>query len=228
VAAGGAQVIVMPEKLGVMVEGKSDESDALLQTLADRTRSTIVVGVVDVSGPMEYNQARVYRPGTSVLTYNKQHMLPPFESRFVVGRSITRWPQGSATWGVAICKDMDFTQPSREYGNAGTGLILVPAWDFDLDRVGHGHIALMRAVESGISIVRAAKQGYLTVADNRGRVLAETQSDSAPFAALVADVPVSHDWTFYLLAGDWFGRVSVVMAILSCIQLSRLRKSAPM
>jgi apolipoprotein N-acyltransferase len=29
---------------------------------------------------------------------------------------------------------MDFTPLSRQYGEAGTGLMLVPAWDFVLDR----------------------------------------------------------------------------------------------
>ena len=63
------------------------------------------------------------------------------------------------------------------------------AQDFNLDRAWHGHIAIMRAVEDGFGLVRAAKNGYLTVVDNRGRVLAERRSDSASFATLLADVP---------------------------------------
>lgn len=81
------------------------------------------------------------------------------------------------------------TPLSREYGLAGVGVMLVPAWDFTLDRLWRGHMAVMRGVESGFSVVRAAKQGYLTVSDSRGRILAEATSDSAPFATLVADVP---------------------------------------
>ena len=81
---------------------------------------------------------------------------------------------------TGICKDMDFTLLSRRYGEAGAGLMLVPAWDFNLDRSWHGHIAIMRGVEDGFSIVRAAKNGYLTVSDNRGRILAQTRSDSLP------------------------------------------------
>src|SRR5208282_946943 len=117
-----------------------------------------------------------------VLRYNKHHLLPPFESRFDPGRSTLTMPEPKGAWGVAICKDMDFTQLSRQYGESGAGLMLVPAWDFVLDRISHGHIAIMRGVESGFSIARAARGGYLTVTDNRGRVLAETQSGSAPFA----------------------------------------------
>ena len=51
-------------------------------------------------------------------------------------------------------------------------LLLVPAWDFDVDGWLHGRMAILRGVESGFSIVRAPKQGILTVTDDRGRVLA--------------------------------------------------------
>jgi apolipoprotein N-acyltransferase len=121
---------------------------------------------------------------------------------------------------------MDFTPLSRQYGEAGTSLLLVPAWDFVLDRWQHGHISIMRGVEDGFSIARAAKQGYLTVSDDRGRILAETQSDSAPFATLVADVPVVHDTTLYLLWGDWFAWLVLATFVFTLVQLYRLRKNS--
>ena len=36
---------------------------------------------------------------------------------------------------------------------------------------------LMRGVEGAFSIVRAAKNGFLTVSDNRGRIVGEVRSD---------------------------------------------------
>ncbi len=71
-----------------------------------------------------------------MLTYDKHHMLPPFESSLKPGTTLTLLPKTSETWGVPICKDMDFTPLSRQYGQAGVGLMLVPAWDFNLDRGG--------------------------------------------------------------------------------------------
>ena len=225
VAARGAQVIVLPEKLGVAVDPDTKETDALFQSLADKTKSKIVVGLIRVSPPEKYNEARVYAPGATLQSYDKHHMLPPFESKLKPGTSLTILPEPSGTWGVAICKDMDFTALSRQYGAAGTGLMLVPAWDFVLDRWEHGHIAVMRGVEGGFSIARAAKQGYLTVSDDRGRILAETQSDSAPFAALLADVPVGHHATLYLLLGDWFAWLVLATLVLTLVQLCRSGKN---
>jgi len=208
-AARGAQVIVLPEKLAAIVDPDTKSSDAIFQSLADKIKATIVVGVVYVALPTKYNEARVYAPGAPMLRYDKHHMLPPFESNLQPGTTLTLMPGRSQTWGVAICKDMDFTQLSREYGEAGAGLMLAPAWDFNVDRGWHGHIAVMRGVESGFSVVRAARNGYLTVSDNRGKILAETRSDSAPFAALMAQAPAIHDRTLYVLFGDWFAWLSI-------------------
>ena len=225
--AQGAQIIVLPEKLGVAVTPNptaSGTSDAVFQTLADKTGATIVVGLVRVSSPLKYNEARVYTPNAPLLSYDKHHLLPPFESNLTPGDHLTLIHKPSATWGVAICKDMDFTGLSRKYGEAGAGLMLVPAWDFNMDRTWHGHIAVMRGVEDGFSIVRAAKDGYLTVTDDRGRILAETRSDSAPFATLITEVPVVHDRTQYLLLGNWFAWLSLAILGFSVVRLLLLRR----
>ncbi|MES2219335.1 MAG: nitrilase-related carbon-nitrogen hydrolase, partial [Acidobacteriota bacterium] len=203
-ARQGAMVIVLPEKLGTVTGPGSVPTDAMFQSIADKTGATIVVGLVDVASPVEYNQARVYGPTAAMSLYNKHHMLPPMESRFTRGTTLTLLQRPWGTWGVAICKDMDFSAPSRLYGQAGVGLMLVPGWDFNIDRGWHGHIAIMRGVESGFSIAHAAKNGFLTLSDNRGRILAQTRSDSAPFATLIAKVPVAHAWTLYVRWGDWF------------------------
>jgi apolipoprotein N-acyltransferase len=160
-----------------------------------------------------------------VRTYDKEHMLAPFESKLTPGTSLTLLSEPTGPWGVAICKDMDFTGLSRQYGAAGAGVMLVPAWDFDLDRWAHGHIAVMRGVEDGFAIARAAKQGYLTVSDDRGRILAEARSDAAPFSTLVAELPVAHDTTLYRRWGDWFAW-TMLMALLGTLAALFIRSRA--
>jgi apolipoprotein N-acyltransferase len=221
-AAQGAEIIVLPEKLGVVVERKSAATDALFQSLADKTGAEIVVGLVFVKSPFAYNQARAYTPHAPVESYNKHHLLPPFESQLKPGATLTFLPATQEKLGVAICKDLDFTPLSRQYGEAGTGLILAPAWDFTVDRVWHGHIAIMRGVEDGFSIARAAKLGFLTVSDDRGRVLAETRSNTAPFATLIADVPATHETTLYLLLGDWFAWLTLAIFAFALLRLVQL------
>jgi apolipoprotein N-acyltransferase len=225
-ATDGAQAIVMPEKLGVTLEGKAAGTDAVLQSVAAKTGATIVAGVVHVDAPLKYNEARIYVPGSVVQRYDKEHMLPPFESNLKPGTTLTVLPRPQQKWGVAICKDMDFASPARLYGGAGAGLMLVPGWDFVVDGSWHGHIAVMRGVEDGFSIARAAKNGFLTVSDDRGRIVGEVSSSSAPFATLLVDVPAAHSWTVYQLLGDWFAWLAIALLVFVMMQMVRLRGHA--
>lgn len=220
-ASKGAQVIVLPEHLGEVVDPNTAGIDAIFQSAANKTKATIVVGLAHVSPHVSYNQARVYEPEMQVLSYNKHHLLPPFESEFTPGTASATLTGPQGMWGVEICKDMDFTQLSRQYGREDAGLMLVPAWDFTLDRLYHGHMAIMRGVESGFGMARAARRGYLTVSDNRGRILAETQSNSAPFATLLANVPAVHDNTVYQILGDWFAWLTLATLAFTLIRLTR-------
>jgi apolipoprotein N-acyltransferase len=231
-AKEGAAIVVLPEKAAVVVDPDTTRVDQEFQSLADENQVRVVVGVLRVApagaghpAALKYNEARIYTPGERVQSYDKEHMLPPFESNLTPGTSLTVLHPGAAhgAWGVAICKDMDFTQLSRRYGEAGAGLMLVPGWDFFLDWISHGHMAIMRGVESGFGVVRAAKGGSLYVSDNRGRIAAEIKSDAVPFTALLASVPDTHDQTLFLRLGDWFAWVACAVLLLCLAQLVRLR-----
>jgi len=228
-AAEGADVVVLPEKLGVAVDPDTKAVDKELQSLAEQTHVRVVAGMIRVVPPsgngrakIKYNEARVYTPGAPVESYDKEHMLPPFETKLTPGTALTLLAAGGkGHWGVAICKDMDFTELGRRYGEAGAGLMLVPGWDFFRDWIQHGHMAIMRGVESGFSVVRSAKGGSLFVSDDRGRILMEVKSDAAPFATLLATVPQAHDKTLFLLLGDWFAWVALAILLFTLAQLAR-------
>lgn len=233
--ARGAQVVVMPENLAVIVDPNVGPADAIFQSIADRTSATLVVGMNHMTGAAHgmprYNEARIYTPGGAVRGYDKEHLLPPFENIFTPGSARVMFAApGQASghaWGVAICKDLDFTEPARGYGRAGVGLLMAPAWDFHVDAFWHGHIAVMRAVEDGFSLVRSARGGFMTVADDRGRIVAENASDSAPFATLLATVAVGHDRTLFQLWGDWFGWCAVVLLVAVLVRLVAKPLRAP-
>jgi apolipoprotein N-acyltransferase len=208
----GAKVIVMPEKIVFARDTDASMKSEILQSLADETGATIVAGELHSSADkLRYNRAEVYTPHAAVVSYDKEHLLPPFESDQTPGTAKLTLPRNGLQWGVAICKDMDFTSMSVAYAQLGTSLMLVPAWDFNQDRTWHGDMSIMRGVEGGFSIARAAKNGYLMVSDSRGRVIGRARSDSAPFATLIADVPVGHETTLFQLWRDWFAWVAVVL-----------------
>jgi apolipoprotein N-acyltransferase len=127
--------------------------------------------------------------------------------------------------GVAICKDMDFIHPALDYGRAGIDLLLDPAWDFIVDRTFHGHIAIMRGVEGGYAIAHAAKFGFLTVTDDRGRILGEVRTRPGEFASLLVNVPARHDRTVFDRWGSWFPWMAGVMLVGVVVRLASARRS---
>lgn len=210
-AAQGAQVIVIPEKIGRLSPADLPTADSILEQAARTSHVFILVGFQHMPN---LNEARLYSPqGTLVATYEKHHMLPAFESNLLPGTNRVTLDQPSGRWGIEICKDMDFPALSRQYARDGAGLLLVPAWDFVADGWLHGRMAILRGVEDGFSIARAPKQGILTVTDDRGHVLAEHVTGTAPFVTLVASVPVVNQPTFYDRGANWFPLLDFAAAL---------------
>jgi apolipoprotein N-acyltransferase len=92
--------------------------------------------------------------------------------------------------------------------------LLVPAWDFNLDRWLHARMAVLRAVENGFALARSARNGLLTLSDNRGRIIAETATVPGRFVWITGKVNVAHEQTFYMRTGDWFARLCVAMFVI--------------
>ena len=115
---------------------------------------------------------------------------------------------------------MDFPQLSRQYSRDGVALLIVPASDFVDDGWLHGRMAILRGIESGFSIARSAKLGVLTATDDRGRVLAESNTIGPSFATAVAEIPARHDTTLYSRFGNWFAWVCVALLFV-CLFGSR-------
>ena len=223
----GAQVIVLPEDLGPISPAVSRQAAQILSDAAKHSGAELVAGLRAGRTPPMLNEALVFSPtGTLEAMYEKHHLIPGLEGGIVVGTQISTLSSPSGVKGIEICKDMDFTDLTREYGARGVGLLLVPAFDFDVDRWLHGRMAVMRGVESGFSIARAARHGLLTITDNRGRVLAERPTSKAGFVVVTADVPVAHENTVYDQFGDWFAWLSVALLIASVVS-ALFRRAAP-
>jgi apolipoprotein N-acyltransferase len=229
-AARGARIVVLPE-MSVLVSGAlSDDADRLFEQTARQSGAQVLLGVLHQTPAGTFNEARLYSPsGTVRAVYRKHHLVPVAEGGTTPATGISVLDEPAGRLGLEICRDMDYPDPACLYGRSGVGLLLVPAWDFNLDRWWHGHMALMRGVEYGFSVVRSAKVGFLTVADDRGRVLAEASTaPTVPFTTLLADVPMRHDATLYLRFGDWFAWLNLALfCVLLALRLATRLPPAP-
>lgn len=208
-ADAGARIVLTPE-----TSFASDDAHLpAFAELANRRDLTVGIGVDSTSDPRaERNMLMVFRPGAmSPATYNKRHLLVGFEP-YVPGDSYTLL-EGTPRIGLAICKDMDFHDTGHAYAARHAQLLLVPASDFTVDGWLHSRMAIMRGVESGFAIARAAHSGRLTLSDDRGRVLAEASSEEHN-AELVGELPLRETHTLYAQWGDWFAWLDLAGLIM--------------
>lgn len=213
VAARGAQIVVLPEMMTLVYGSYSRQADQIFEETAHQANAHVLIDVLSSVSGETYNEARLYSPaGTLETFYRKQHPAYVLGENVTPAKDIAVSAQPEGMLGLAICSDLDYSEPARRYGRSNVGLLLVPAWDSYLSESWHGHMAIMRGVENGYSIVRSSKVGLLTVSDDRGRILAETSAaPNTPFTTMLATVPVRHDQTLYDVLGDWFGQLNLVL-----------------
>jgi apolipoprotein N-acyltransferase len=218
-ARQGAQVVVIPEASWVV----RDATIPTFAQLAHQHRMVLDIGIDSQGDPhAERNMAMVFQPDAAApLTYSKHHLIPGFEAKYTPGRE-QRMLDGQPRIGLAICKDMDFIDTGRAYAGLGAQLLLVPAWDFDVDGWLHSRMAIMRGVEHGFAVARVARSGRLTLSDDRGRVIAEATSEGAG-ARLIGDLPLRETRTLYSRWGDWFAWLALggLLALIALACLPR-------
>jgi apolipoprotein N-acyltransferase len=191
--------IVIPEK--IVLPGRA------FQGLSDRMGAGIVAGVdAPQGGGGRLNLATLTQPKSAPLTYSKQRMVPGLEAEYVPGNA----PLITGRIGIAICKDMDFPEVLRPYGQKDVKLMLVPAWDFVADARLHSRMAIVRGVENGFAVARSASQGLMTLSDAHGRIMAEQPAVNGP-ALLVDDLPTGRGHTLYSRIGDVFAQAMLAL-----------------
>jgi apolipoprotein N-acyltransferase len=220
VTPAGTQIVVLPEKIGRVSESSLLEVDALFSSIASGIPAAIDLGLVRKTPLGAFNSSRFYSPdGKLEANYDKHHLIRGVEPE-KPGHKRVLLDEPTGRWGLQICKDMDFPKLSREYATEGANLMLVPAWDFNVDRWLHARMAILRAVENGFALARSARNGLLTLSDNRGRILAEAATVSDRFVSITGKVNVAREETFYTRAGNWFAWLCVAtFVILLAFQL---------
>lgn len=227
-AAQGAQLVIIPEKIASMSDEGVSSADAILSQAARRNHIYLLYGVDHRIADKTFNQSRLFSPaGDRIASYDKHHLVPRMEDIDTPGSARVVKDLAFGRIGLTVCKDMDFPLLSRQYGQSDVALLLVPAWDFEVDRWLHDRMTVVRGIESGFSIARSAKQGILSVSDNRGRILAERTTDQLPFSSLVASVPVAHANTLYARFGDWFAWL-VLLALAALLLTLFQRRTVPL
>ena len=223
-AARGASVVVLPELTSVLTPEWRERALTPLSNSAREANTTIVAGFLESANNKLYNVALTFAPSQSISRYVKRHTLLPYDQS-VRGDRPGLLGGGRA---VAICKDMDFPTTIRRDARNDLRLMLVPADDFGADGWLHARMAILRGVENGFALARAARNGILTLSDDRGRVVASAVSGSTNIASLIGDVRLGSGATFYGRIGDAFAWACIALAaIVACVLVAVNRDVSP-
>ncbi len=224
----GARVIAFPELVGVLTPRWREQALAPFQSLAQESGALISIGFMEIDDDeLIHNVALTFQSDTQMARYVKRHTLMPLD-RSVRGTADGVLGNGMA---LAICKDLDFPATIRRDAQKNIRLMIVPAADFDNDGWIHARMAILRGVENGFAIVRAARNGLVTISDDRGRVIARSNTNPTRVSHVIADVSLGRGDTLYRRIGDSFAWACVALSItlLALIYRSALqeRKMVP-
>lgn len=123
--------------------------------------------------------------GSIVCRSNKKHPLPmePSQSE---GWEIKHIEKSYGILSPVLCADADYPEFIRQCGEAGTDLLLVPSLDWKEISKYHMSMLPFRAVENGMTLLRAGGSGISAVISPKGQTVEKNHIvDATPFEVMV-------------------------------------------
>lgn len=196
--------------------------------------------------PVDYNAALLFKPKVNILPphpdrYRKMHLVPftehfpykrlfPAVYQFLIENDTHFWAKGTDAavlsanglrFSVPICFEDTFGYISRQFALNGAKLLVNmsnDAWAHNtVCQYQHLSMAVFRAVETGLPMVRATASGQTAVITPHGRISAMLEPFTASY--LCAEVPMldAAPRTPYVVMGDIFGIAMTGIAALLLI-----------
>ncbi len=143
------------------------------------------------------------------------------------GHTFTIFQLSRARASALVCYEAIFPDLCREFVVRGAQVLANVTNDGWFGRLlgaqQHAELAVMRAVENGVPMVRSANNGISFIVDPFGRVLKRTRLFTQD--VLVGDVPAARGPTLYRRFGDWFVGLSLVV-LVGVLVVRRLSRRA--
>jgi apolipoprotein N-acyltransferase len=228
-ADSGAQLILWPEAAGICA---SEDEAALIERGQQLAREKSIylampIYLQDLQGnqPPE-NKLIVVDPAGEVVLEHYKYGGNQFEGSVLGDGVVQAFQTPSAKVSGVICWDMDFPRIVSQAGRNGTDILLAPANDWEAVSTTHAQMAVFRAVENGVSLVRQAKNGLSIVTDPYGRTLATMDYFTASERLMIAQVPTTGVTTVYSIIGDLFAWTTVIaFPLFVCLAVVESRRS---
>lgn len=248
-AAAHPDLVIYPETATLSDVTRSSTIGTAIRRLADSLDLEIFTGTPLYDEPRGtwHNGAVLISPGEdSVRQRHYKLRLVPFSEkipyadelpilrRLIGTADMGNWTRGQelnvfnwrlGTASCLVCYEAIFPDLTREFVRRGSMLHVVVTNDGWFGRLPgihqHAELAVVRAVETGVPMVRSANNGISFIVDPYGRVLKHTQLFTK--TNLVGDVPEPLPPTPYVRWGEWFIRSSLGLVVVGAV-VQHLRK----
>jgi apolipoprotein N-acyltransferase len=230
-ARAGARLVAWPEIDALVF---AEDEQALIergQRLAACEGVYVLMGVGVIhpgaSRPLENKAVLLGPTGGVVFAYRKSRPAPNWEAT-VMDPGDGRMRIADTEFGrvaTAICFEMDFPDYIRQAGLASADVLIAPANDWEAIKSIHFRMAVFRAIENGVTLIRPTKSGISVAVDPYGRVSAQTDHFARGARTMVAQLPASGVRTFYARFGDvfaWLCLVSLLAVAGAALETQRL------
>ena len=214
-AQAGAKIVVWPEIAGLTYSSEVASLIARAQDVAAQNGIYLAVPLAvfpppDSDQPYENTLLLIDPSGAIVLEHVKYGGALLEGNRLVGNGTLQTVDTPFGVLSGVICWDMDYPTIIQQAGQKGTGLMLVPSFDyFEIDPV-HTYMAVFSAIANGMSLVRQVDMNLSIAVDPYGRVLAQTDYFGAADRTMVAQVPVKHVTTVHNVFGHYFEWVCLI------------------
>ena len=195
-----AGLVLAEDKPGVL-----DRASALARQYGANLEISLLVATRAEAWPYLRNQSiLIDASGAVAWTYDKTHPVKGGEA-FVVVPGPGQLPLAATSCGrlsTALCNDMHFPALIRQAGRRGADILIAPYGEnppFESRAV-----AITRALENGVALVRPTGRGVSLMTDAKGRVLGSQDYFANSHGIMISTIPTHGLRTIYSRMGDVF------------------------
>ncbi|MEW6268059.1 MAG: apolipoprotein N-acyltransferase [Thermodesulfobacteriota bacterium] len=226
-------VVLWPESALNLDLARDRVAWARIGELVERAGATLVTGGVsfelDARGrPRRFNSLHVVRPGFGMQSYHKRLLVPLAESwpsflgappaslePVTAGSALPVLDAGETRFGPLICFEIADAASARALARDGASFLVNVTNDvwFQGTEAPHLRWARIRAIESGLPVVRVANAGTSVVFDPLGRAVVSSEPAARGEGVLTGTVPPAIE-TVYVATGEVFLPACATVVVL--------------
>ncbi len=228
-AKAGAQIVHWPE---MAVNLAKEDEAAFLERAGQIARDegiyiVMAYGAIPQEGKWE-NKAVIMDPTGKVVLEHEKYALVEQEGTVGGDGLIHAVDTPYGRLSLIICADTDHEEVVAQAGRNGADILFSPALEMrEIDPM-HAHVAVYRAIENGVTVVRQATSGLSIVADPYGRVVASMDHFNTTDRVMVAAVPIQRAFTLYSYTPDLFAWLSiagfVALVVIAAFQGRKIKQ----